>query len=204
MNIYHHTLNLSKSTGDLPEESVVVLTSRLDSFSFFDNLSPGADSTLSSLIAILSIAEILNRKEVASSLSDVENKALLIALFDGESFDYIGSSQAAFQMSTNSFPLNFLTSKTQKYINLTHLSHFIELNQVAYYDHSSEQYKIFLHKNLKSNRKLEKLIDLIKDESNDLSILIQDVADNTPLPPSSAQSFLKFVCFLSKKGINYF
>lgn len=124
------------------------------------------------------------------------DRALLLALFDGEAFDYIGSSHAAFQLSRGEFPLTDSNSELAKHkLSFSHLSHLIELNQVAHYNLTAAQnYQLYLHKNLHSTSALEELTKLILGELDGLTgIAVKAVEDGRPLPPSSAQSFLKLV-----------
>lgn len=195
-NIFHHTLDLSSSKPIKPN-SVIVLAVRQDSFSMFD-FAPGADSVVSSLVVALAVAEMLFQPSVKAKLTAKE-KSLMFAMFDGEAFDYIGSSDTVYRMENNIFnlvqPGIVFANVSEKFpsLNLSHISTLIELNQLAQYS-NNVHHQIYLHKDRKSEQQLNKLIQLLKSSANGLShISVKEVEDNHPLPPSSAQSFLKKV-----------
>ena len=194
-NIFSNLLITSKNES-ISDNSVVVLASRLDSFSMFSGISPGADSALTSVISLLSVVHTLNQIEVKNGIKQMgDKKNVLFALFDGEAFDYIGSSSVVFNMNANKFPEEDpIPSEINDPMDISsitcrHISHFIELNQLSFHSNDS---KLFIHKNLDSNDKLNSLQNLIKDNANGLRGLeVESVSDGQPLPPSSLQSFLK-------------
>lgn len=57
-----------------------------------------------------------------------------------EAFDYIGSDRMVHEMKQNNFPENQDKYNLQE-INLSHISHFVEVNQLAYRDHG----KVWIH-----------------------------------------------------------
>ncbi|KAH9511768.1 hypothetical protein DERF_010201 [Dermatophagoides farinae] len=190
INIYSHTFKLNDSDS-LPDNSVVVLATRLDTFSMFDGLAPGADSVMSSLITIIAIAEILYRPDIQSKLINNDNRrSLFIALFDGEAFDYIGSSSAAFQMKEKIFPLPKKRSDEKSLqFDFSKIFQWIEFEQIGLHK-ISEKLPLYLHKNPGTNSK--QLINIIQNESNKFKDLqMNETPDEMPLPPSSVQSFLK-------------
>lgn len=205
LNIFHHTINLNLNRT-IEKNSVIMFAARQDSFSMFDNLSPGADSVVSSMTTLLAIAQMLNQESIKKQIESITNRSLMFALFDGEAFDYIGSSDTVYQMEQSTFPLidplRVPPESNEKYspINLEHLSHLIELNQLFPQQGSTESNQnIYLHKHLKSSKPLKQLIDLIKKESISIANLtIKEIENGIPLPPASAQSFLK------KRSDDYF
>jgi nicastrin len=81
----------------IANRSVIILASRMDSFSFFNNLSPAADSVYSGVITLLAVAHTLAsfRSEIIELQKSLTVKRnILFSLFDAESFGYIGSSSA--------------------------------------------------------------------------------------------------------------
>jgi nicastrin len=159
----------------------------------FDMISPGADSAITSLVTLLSIAYTLNEPSIKNDIkSKSKNKNVLFALFDGEAFDYIGSSRAVYDMTVGKFPVDPKDSAINRsQIRAEHFSHFIELNQLAFHDNQQKQI-LYMHKNLKSTPSLQQLEDIIERNANETDDLqIKTIADGSPLPPSSLQSFLK-------------
>ncbi|KAH9402215.1 hypothetical protein TYRP_016270 [Tyrophagus putrescentiae] len=223
-NIFHHSFNLS-ATRRIERNSVVVLAARQDSFSLLDGLAPGADSAISSTVVLMAVAEMLHQDPAIRAAISASHRKLLFALFDGEAFDYIGSSDTVHQMVANELPLadpyRISAEKLHSLypsLNLTHLSHLIELSQLGQYrsrlrrngstrlnqrgsffeeeeEEEEEVHQIFLHKDPKSAGvpTLVDLVNSIKTNAVGLNkIKVTEVeGSSSPLPPSSAQSFLK-------------
>lgn len=208
-NIFHHTLNLT-SIRKIEPNSVVILGVRQDSFSMFESLAPGADSVASSLVVALAVAEMLNQPTIKPKIV-AGSKTLMYAFFDGEAFDYIGSSDTVYSLEKNQFslvdPFRVSSDKSGKLptLNLTHLNSFIELNQLAQYGSQDTAHQIYLHKNGNHvGPDLNTLIQLVKQEATGLDKLnVNEIGGNHPLPPSSAQSFLKKVKPGSQTGFTF-
>jgi nicastrin len=188
-NIFNTLMETSKNDS-IENNSVIVLASRLDSFSMFDQISPGADSAISSLVTLLTVAHTLNKPWIKDNIKD-KNKNVLFALFDGEAFDYIGSGRTVYDMTVGKFPVDPESDVNRSQIRIEHFSHFIELNQLGFHANDSQQ-KLWIHKNINSTTSLTKLEEIIKKNAKKTENLdIESVADGAPLPPSSLQSFLK-------------
>ena len=211
-NIFYHNMNFDNNISRIEKNSVIVLAARQDSFSMFDGLAPGADSALTSIVVILAVADMINQQYIKEKMKTKKEKSLMFALFDGEAFDYIGSSDTVYKLQNNIFPLidpkriSFDSQSVEKYpfLNITHLSHFIELNQLGQYtNQQSSKPQLYLHKNLGAPPKLKDLITYVLHESQDLNLTINEIDDLHPLPPSSAHSFLKKVINLNSASINF-
>ncbi|KAK7944326.1 hypothetical protein WMY93_000054 [Mugilogobius chulae] len=85
-------------------ESVVIAAARLDSRSFFFDLAPGAQSSASGLIALLAAAQAL--KNITETEETQPNKTIVFTFFEGETFDYIGSSKMVYDMENEQFALD--------------------------------------------------------------------------------------------------
>lgn len=192
-NIFHHTIDL-KTVKKIEKNSIVMLIVRHDSFSMFEGISPGADSAISSLVVLLAVAHLLNHELVKPKLNHLKKKELMFAIFDGEAWDYIGSSDTVHRIIEGTFPLSnpviIADNDIKRKLSLEHISHVIELNQLL---PSSEINRLYLHKNLHTTGLLRDLIKLIQQESVGISdnLEILTVPEEQPLPPSSAHSFLK-------------
>ncbi|XP_010562441.1 PREDICTED: nicastrin isoform X3 [Haliaeetus leucocephalus] len=111
------TLQPINSSGKVdPKKEVVIVATRIDSHSFFWNIAPGAESAVSSFVTHLAAAEALHKA------SDVHllQRNIMFTFFQGETFDYIGSSRMVYDMEKDKFPLR-----------LDNIHSFVELNQVA-------------------------------------------------------------------------
>lgn len=68
----------------------------MDSASMFDGLSIGADTAITGMVTLVAIADMLNQVKSDIRNQDIEN--VFLVFFNGEAFDYIGSSRMAYDM----------------------------------------------------------------------------------------------------------
>lgn len=99
-----------------PGDRVVVAATRLDSRSFFWNVAPGAESAVASFVTQLAAAEALQKAPDVTTLP----RNVMFVFFQGETFDYIGSSRMVYDMEKGKFP-----------VQLENIDSFVELGQVA-------------------------------------------------------------------------
>lgn len=178
-------------------QSVVLLIAKLSSLSMFTDISPGADSTITSIVTILAVAEALgkhlNDTEVVSS-----NRNIAFAFLDSEPYDYTGSSRMVYNMQNNTFPFMGLYRNTpttfnadaMRNINLESLEYVIDLDQMASYPGADS---IYLHSDPKSQDqdKLNKVASILREVADDEKVNFQHSDQQLPLPPSPIQEFLK-------------
>ncbi|XP_069583490.1 nicastrin isoform X1 [Ranitomeya imitator] len=161
-----------------PDDQVVISAARLDGRSFFWNLAPSAESTVSALVTQLAAAEAIHK--VADSQSLPRN--IMFAFFQGEVFDYIGSSRMVYDMEKGKFP-----------IRLNNIHSFVELSQVALRNDSI----LWIHtdpisrSNKSVNTEVEQLIQFLKNSSINTNVTLQETDQSQPLPPASFQRFLR-------------
>lgn len=101
VNIFVPLLAANKSDGPVRNQSIIFVSARMDSASVFDGLSVGADSAITGMATLVAVAEILNKVK-----EDIRGTALdnvFLVLFNGEAFDYIGSSRMAYDMALGKF-----------------------------------------------------------------------------------------------------
>ncbi|KAK7468048.1 hypothetical protein BaRGS_00036699 [Batillaria attramentaria] len=122
-------------------------------------------------------------------------KDVMFALFQGEAFDYIGSSRMVYEMGEGRFPVSFDMSeldtlKLQK-INLTHIAQFIELSQVGRRDDSNS---LWMHVDpavLKQERTtVDAMLQQLKSHGTTAGTHLMETPEGKPLPPASVQRFL--------------
>ncbi|KAE9421747.1 hypothetical protein Angca_007261 [Angiostrongylus cantonensis] len=83
----------------------LMLSSRLDSFGLIPEISPGEISVVTSIIALLAVARAIGQHfAVFERAAYTSDRHVIIAFFDGESFDYIGSSDVSYDMMKGEFP----------------------------------------------------------------------------------------------------
>ncbi|XP_072296314.1 nicastrin [Eucyclogobius newberryi] len=160
-------------------ESVVLAAARLDSRSFFFDVAPGGQSSASGLIALLAAAHALrNISEEAPP-----NKTIVYAFFEGETFDYIGSSKMVYDMDNGQFPLD-----------LDNIHSVVEVGQVGLRAASSP---IWLHsdpvsrKNTSVHEEVKKLVENLMTAGRNANVTVSEPDQSQPLPPSSFQRFLR-------------
>uniref|UniRef100_A0A663M318 Nicastrin n=1 Tax=Athene cunicularia TaxID=194338 RepID=A0A663M318_ATHCN len=151
---------------------------QIDSHSFFWNIAPGAESAVSSFVTHLAAAEALHKA------SDVHllQRNIMFTFFQGETFDYIGSSRMVYDMEKDKFPLR-----------LDNIHSFVEMNQVALRNASV----LWMHTDPVSrlNKSVEVqvriLLDILSNSSVGANVTLQEAGYSQPLPPSSFQRFLR-------------
>ncbi|XP_040267358.1 nicastrin isoform X2 [Bufo bufo] len=177
-NVWSSVRPINISGNLAPEDEVVVSASRLDGRSFFWNLAPAAESTVSSLVTQLAAAEAIHKAPDSQSLP----RNIMFAFFQGEVFDYIGSSRMVYDMEKGKFP-----------VRLSNIHSFVELSQVALRNNSA----LWLHTDPVSrgnetvNAEVEQLIEVLKTSSQDTNVTLQEINQTQALPPASFQRFLR-------------
>ncbi|XP_075699452.1 nicastrin isoform X2 [Rhinoderma darwinii] len=177
-NVWSTVKPVNNSGVLAPEDQVVVSASRLDGRSFFWNLAPAAESTVSSLVTQLAAAEAIHKMADAQSLP----RNIMFVFFQGEVFDYIGSSRMVYDMEKGKFP-----------IRLNNIHSFVELSQVALRSNSS----LWMHtdpvsrSNDSVNTEVERMIEVLKSSSKGTNVTLQEIDQSQALPPASFQRFLR-------------
>lgn len=177
----------------IKHNTVVLLTSRLSSVSMFTDISPAADSTISSIVTLLAVAEALAEDTIrVRNEVNQTDRNIAFAFLDSEPFDYLGSLRMSFDMQKNSFPiLSFdMTESSPAIQNLavTSLDYVIDLNQLALHEDSDKVY-LHLDPSRLDHPKLDKLTKALKQAADGLKMSLMEVKD-LPLPPSSVQQFI--------------
>lgn len=159
-------------------ESVVIAAARLDSRSFFFDIAPGAQSGVSGFVTLLAAAHALRNATQEAQ----PNRTILYAFFQGETFDYIGSSRMVYDMQSNQFALD-----------LDNVHSVLEIGQVG----KRAESKLWLHSDPVSRRnssvdaEVAKLVENLKLAAKDSGVSVDEPGFSQPLPPSSFQRFLR-------------
>ncbi|MEJ1270371.1 nicastrin [Cricetulus griseus] len=114
-NVWSMLKPINTSGALEPDDRVVVAATRLDSRSFFWNVAPGAESAVASYVTQLAAAEALHKASDVATLP----RNVMFVFFQGETFDYIGSSRMVYDMENGKFP-----------VRLENIDSFVELGQV--------------------------------------------------------------------------
>uniref|UniRef100_A0A3Q0S248 Nicastrin n=1 Tax=Amphilophus citrinellus TaxID=61819 RepID=A0A3Q0S248_AMPCI len=178
LNVWASTKPLNNTEkGHKPGESVVIAAARLDSRSFFFDIAPGAESAASGFVTLLAAAHALH-----GAIREAQPKrTILYTFFQGETFDYIGSSRMVYDMENKEFPLD-----------LDNIHSMLEIGQVGLHGES----KLWLHSDPVSRRNSSvneevSLIDNLNSSALSLNFSLQEPSFSQPLPPSSFQRFLR-------------
>lgn len=167
-----------KHLEKLDPKSVVIASSRIDSHSFFWNVAPGAESAVASFVTLLAAAEAIHKIPDVQSLP----KNIMFVFFQGETFDYIGSSRMVYDMQNDRFP-----------IKLENIDSFLELSQVALQRNAS----LWMHtdpvsrKNHAVEQSVQRMMETLTKSSEKTTVVMSGIGATQPLPPSSFQRFLR-------------
>lgn len=133
-------------TVDLTEKFILV-TTRIDTSSLFDNHYIGAMGNLVSYATLIGIGQFLNAVLPERQANVKYN--ILFVLFNGESFDYIGSQSLVYDMQNKEFPLqktlrNLITlDNIELMIDIGTLDDFNSIN--VYHLNEFEHVRLFFH-----------------------------------------------------------
>ncbi|KAM8838732.1 nicastrin [Synchiropus picturatus] len=158
-------------------ESVVIAAARIDSHSFFFSIAPGAQSAASGFITLLAAAHALRNATQASQ----PNRTILYTFFNGETFDYIGSSRMVYDMENQQFP-----------VDLDNIHSVLEVGQVGL----QTEPRLWLHsdpvsrRNSTVNDEVTNLMANLHSSAAALGITVGEPPVSQPLPPASLQRFL--------------
>ncbi|XP_061696192.1 nicastrin [Syngnathoides biaculeatus] len=178
-NVWATTRPLNNTAkGHKMWESVVIAAARLDSRSFFFNIAPGAQSAASGFLTLLAAAHAL-RNVIQEA---PPNRTILYAFFQGETFDYIGSSRMVYDMENEQFV-----------VDLDNVHSVLEVGQVGLRADS----QLWLHSDPVSRRnssiddEVKTLVENVQSAVGTLNVSASEPAFSQPLPPSSFQRFLR-------------
>ncbi|XP_061587896.1 nicastrin [Cololabis saira] len=178
-NVWASTKPINNTAkGHKTGENFVIAAARLDSRSFFFDIAPGADSAASGFITLLAAAHALRNATQEGQL----NRAILYTFFQGETFDYIGSSRMVYDMENNQFA-----------VDMDNVHSVLEIGQVGLHTDS----KLWLHtdpvstRNSSVNEEVRRLINNLQSAAKSLNFSVEEPSVTQPLPPSSFQRFLR-------------
>lgn len=167
-------------------QDIIIVATKLDSNAFIPYLSYGANNEVAGIVTQLAVADALGRMKRDGNLTATEN-AIMFVFYQGESYDYIGSSRMVYDMLNNKFPYKRDSGKQQPpLLNLTNITAFVELSHVGIQrQYNTESPVYYLHTNQKG--KSSSLHDYLINITNE-SITFNDTTADS-LPPASAQMF---------------
>ncbi|CAB3410817.1 unnamed protein product [Caenorhabditis bovis] len=186
-NLFGWPTPLNNSAILTTKPKYMAISARLDSFGVIPEVSPGELSVLTSIISVIvaarTISDSLTKWSDASYLS---NRHIMFSLFNGEAFDYIGSSAAVNRMRHGVFPLPVLNISQLRNIDLEQIDYVVEFQQIG----TREGHKMYLHYD--SDRVTadnKRIFEKIEDSMEKNGLRLDEV---TRVPPASWHSFAKF------------
>ena len=194
---YNIMASLNPMLNELEDSSVIVVAARADAATLFDNVSPGADSAVTGVVTLLAVAEALNAYK---NDIDAANKHVVFILFEGETWDYLGSASVGYDMSLGQFPYPIVDTDTEqiKLFNFSHIDYFIELSQLGIQE-DNENTELFYHSDPISDSdsdialKNSNLQSTFNEAARNNNVKLDVTFTNgKPLPPASFQTFLKY------------
>ncbi|XP_060725814.1 nicastrin [Tachysurus vachellii] len=178
-NVWATIRPINASTkGHKPNESMVIAATRLDGRSFFYDVAPSAEGTVSGIVTLLAAAEAL--RSVTQVAPPPRN--IFFVFFQGEAFDYIGSSRMVYDMQNNKSVIDF-----------DNVHSFLEIGQVGLWNKQN----LWMHSDPISrmndtvNEEVTSLMSNIKSAASMLNLTLDEPNATQALPPSSFQRFLR-------------
>lgn len=162
------------------KEKIILVTARIDTTSMFDGFGLGALDSTVPLVTLINTAHIL--AEILPKRASPDQPNVLFILFNGESYDYIGSQRFVYDLEKQQFPSKQTATNP---IALDSIELLIDIGSLDDVNSISVlQYKDFENSTLTQS---------LLSQYNQLYKLSVDtkrsVSEN--LPPTSAQSFLR-------------
>lgn len=162
------------------KEKFIVVSAKMDTTSMFDGLGPGAMDSLVSYVTLISTAHALARMLSDQDLSNDRN--VMFILFNGESYDYIGSQRVVYDMQKGDFPP---ASQSTNPISMENIDLFIDIGALD--DLSS--ITLYHASNFDEVTEFKSLLDKYNEHFQLNVTSTMKFTQN--LPPTSAQSFLR-------------
>ncbi|KAG0450445.1 hypothetical protein HPP92_026765 [Vanilla planifolia] len=164
-----------------PPKSILLVIASMDSASFFRDLSLGADSPMSGLIALLAAVDALSHVNDLSEL----RKQLVFAAFTGEAWGYLGSRRFLFELDMGTDSVKNLKSEMiEQVLEIGSVGKGIHQGATTFFAHSD-----------KDTSSTKEILDALQKAS--VSLGLDDVkvkkadTSNPGVPPSSLMPFLR-------------
>lgn len=176
-------------------EKIILVTCRMDSTSMFEETGLGAKDSLASYATLLNVAHMLAK--VLPKSNNI-NKNVMFVVFNGESYDYLGSQRFVYEMEKHNFP--YVHTKTNP-LSLENIDFMIDLGVLDDF----ENLDVY---SLTDVPQIDDFVVKLRSSATQFGLQI-NTKKTVNLPPSSSQSFLREhenfpVGILSSKPSNAF
>ncbi|KAF7286284.1 hypothetical protein GWI33_006157 [Rhynchophorus ferrugineus] len=165
-------------TEPIKDFDYIIIAARLDTTSLFDKTT-GAESPVTGIVTLMSIAKLL--KDMVGTWDENVKTNVLFILFNGETYDYIGSQRFLYDMERGKFPVDLPYDNTYlPIIYPNNVSLYIEISQL------SKGARLYTH-SLTETKKIANFISKLNSTSKTVPVV--DIYDS--LPPSSLHTFIR-------------
>ncbi|KAK6731736.1 hypothetical protein RB195_007915 [Necator americanus] len=171
----------------------LMLCSRMDSFGLIPEVSPGEVSVLTSVVALLTTTRAIGQHlDVFERAANTSNRHVIVAFFDGESFDYIGSSDTAYDMINGEFPRKLRSDLKAQLdpIIAAQLDSIVEVQQLGTGDGTGSLYAGADGKQYEQG-KLDDLLKSLTDGAIAAGGSLVAPTKKSRMPPASWHSFAR-------------
>lgn len=186
-NVFSNLFKYEKEQK-IKDRSIIMLTSKIDSLSIFNNAANGVSTTLASVITLLSIMSILRDQKEKNIFP--ENGNVLYSLFDGESLDYVGSGRTAFDLGTEGIQPGYPGVSSDFRFKKQHIRSVIDLNQLVLEDKKDSKFYLHTDPLTRTKSKVRPILDKLVESLTSNGLIEYHPEDDQPLPPSSVQPLL--------------
>lgn len=164
-------------------EKIILISARLDTTSNFDGLGLGAMDSLASVATLVTSAHFLRKIVKSNDINEKKNVNVMFVLFNGESYDYIGSQRFVYDLKKgNAFPA---PSSYTRPLTLDNILMMIDIGPLDSFTKLN-----FYH--LGESSWSDKFIASVNHYKNQLKINVNITSQVTNnIPPVSAQTFLR-------------
>jgi nicastrin len=161
----------------------------MDSSAFFHDLAFGAENDVSGMVVVMAALEAMGELKRNGQLNANHVRPIVFAFFNGEEWDYIGSSKLQNDIIKSGQPIPGCINDADEF-NYDRM-YFLELRQVGLSSHSTFYGHLNRHGNMSQKNASSKLFDTLQRHAASLRIVMNGINEAYQLPPSSLQQFLK-------------
>ncbi|KAI8480669.1 hypothetical protein Bbelb_416180 [Branchiostoma belcheri] len=190
-NVWGTLRPLNKSAPLNNTKDLILASAKIDTWSLFHNVGGVGANDATGFIALLAAAEALGKLDQAEKEG---MKDVMFVFFQGESFDYIGSSRMVYDMKRGQFPEKLDDEVLQpSLVNTTNIQYYLEVSQVGLWEQSG----LWAHSDPVSQK-----TSAVRDDVNAIFAAIENATESSnvsvrkppsfqALPPASLQRFLR-------------
>lgn len=180
--LFHRNNTIDQNFRSIDKkEKFILISCRLDTTSMFDGVGLGAMDSLISMATLISLGHMLARL-IPEQKQDYKMN-ILFAIFNGESYDYIGSQRFVYDLQRHIFPLR--STKTNP-ISLEQIEFMLDIGTLDQLNNIT----LYTANTMNEANQLLQIIELYSKRYA-FNVNFNGPIKTMDLPPTSAQSFLK-------------